>query len=538
VSTSQNFNNITGLGNYFRVDGDDYAFLGKFMHIHVNLDFISRLLSDNIDTDGKISVYTFFEQLMQGIQDATGNINDYRIMYDELSNTFYISDNSTLPNADKLLGVSIIPTVINAHVLKDNLGSFVTNVSLKSDLNNNYATMISVGAQSNGNVVGENATAFSRWNVGYEDRIVKDRSSVIDKVTQESGSKSPEQVYVDNLLKYGMLNNLINSGQVTTDDITNNGQAVVDMLKYEIAYFTQNDNIQGQGFLPINLQLTMLGLSGPRLFESYTINETLLPDGYKNNIKFLTKGITHKIDTNGWSTTLDSFSGPRLDSLNKAVFYWPPEQEIAVNAATAGGGGGGAGTNANVKGCSTFSNYPDAPWTPSSVGSQKPASANPALLARRRQGIGNGDSSGMVSISSRGNINIITDESSLLYPAAADAFNKWADEISAAGLCFTVSSVFRTYAMQVAVAKKYANQPGKAATPGSSPHGDGIAIDIRELYRLVNGSTSGTANANARTTKQYRYISYVGAKYGWYNPARLQGGGRAECWHFEYWGNA
>lgn len=538
VSTAQNFNNITGLGTFYRVDGDEYAFLGKFMHIHVNLDFISRLLSDNIDSDGKISVYKFLEELMEGIQGATGHLNDYRIMYDEQSNTFYISDSNTLPNADKLLGVSIIPTVINAHVLKDNLGSFVTNVSLKSDLNNNYATMISVGAQSNGNVVGENATAFSRWNVGYEDRIVKDRSSVIDQITQESGSKSPEQVYVDNLLKYGLLNNLINSGQVTTEDITNNSQAVVDMLKYEIAYFTQNNNIQGQGFLPINLQLTMLGLSGPRLFESYTINETLLPDSYKNNIKFLTKGITHKVDTNGWTTTLDSFSGPRLDSLNKAVFYWPPEQEIAVNSTAAGGGGGGAGTNANVKGCATFSNYPDAPWTPSSVGSKKPQDANPVLLARRKQGIGNGNSSGLVSVSSRGNVNIITNEASLLYPTAADGLNKWMDEISAAGLCFTISSVFRTYAMQEAVARKYASQPGKAAAPGTSAHGDGIAIDIRELYRLVNGSTSGAANAQARTTKQYRYISYVGAKYGWYNPARLQGSGRSECWHFEYWGNA
>jgi hypothetical protein len=38
---------LSGLGNYFRVS--DYPFLGKFMHIHVNLDFISKTLNDNID---------------------------------------------------------------------------------------------------------------------------------------------------------------------------------------------------------------------------------------------------------------------------------------------------------------------------------------------------------------------------------------------------------------------------------------------------------------------------------------------------------
>jgi len=361
ISVAANPNNTSGLGPYFRVDPlEDYPFLGKFMHTHINLDFISTILAKNIDTDGKISIYTFLEQLMQGLQDATGNVNDYRILYDELSNTFYINDNNTLPNADKYFNVSSsLPTLINAHVLKDSIGSFVTSVSLKSELNNNYATMISVGAQSNGNVVGENATAFSKWNIGYEDRIITDRGSIVDdSTTQEgSGSKSPETVFLDNLVKYGELNNKINNGQVTSEEITNNGQAVVDMLKYEIAYYTQQNNMPGQGFLPINLQLTMLGLSGPRLLESYIIDETFLPAGYKNNIKFLTKGITHKIDTNGWATTLDSFSGPRADSLAKANLYWPPEQEIAANVAAASGGsagsqgepivGSGTGVNAN-----------------------------------------------------------------------------------------------------------------------------------------------------------------------------------------------
>ena len=358
VTEEVNPNNISGLGDYFRVGGDEYAFLGKFMHIHVNLDFISTVLSSKIDTNGKISIYDFLEQIMQGIQTATGNINDYRILYDEQSNTFYINDNSTLPNADKYFNVpSYSPTPINANTLKDSAnggGSFVTNVSLKSELNNNYATLISVAAQSNSNVVGEDATAFSRWNEGYTDRIIVDRSSVVDQsTTSGTGSKAPGQTYLDNLIKYADLNNKINSGFITAADITNNGQSVVDMLKYEIAYFAQQDCIQGQGFLPINLQLTMLGLSGPRLLESYTIDETLLPENYKNKIKFLTKGITHRIDNSGWSTTLDSFMGPRLDSLNKATFFVAPEREIAARKNNGGNEfsdtvvGVGNGVNAN-----------------------------------------------------------------------------------------------------------------------------------------------------------------------------------------------
>lgn len=339
--TTQNAFNLSTLNDNFRV-GSGYEFLGRFMHIHVNIDYISTLLADNIDENGKVTLLRFLQQLTQGIQSATGNLNNFEIKYDELTNTSYIIDTSILPNADKLLGRDLTPTRINANLLTGDLGSFVTNVSIKSNLNNAYASQITAAAQSNSNVVGETATAFSKWNIGYTDRIVPERNSVMDKQTQKSGSLSsnPETVYLENLIKYATLANLIQTGYVTTEDITAYGSAIVDMLKYEINFFTEQDCLPGPGFLPINLQLVMNGLSGPRLFETYTINETLLPDNYKNNIKFLTQSITHKIDTNGWITTLDSFTAPDTVSLKKPTFWYPLEKELikrAKNGANEGG---------------------------------------------------------------------------------------------------------------------------------------------------------------------------------------------------------
>ena len=98
----------------------------------------------------------------------------------------------------------------------------------------------------------------------------------------------------------------------------------------------------------------------------------------------------------------------------------------------------------------------------------------------------------------------------------------------------TVSSVFRTYADQVRVK---ASRGDAAATPGFSPHGHGIAIDIRELYNLVDGSTNAQLNASARNEKIFRFLASTGEKYGWYNPWRLADTSKKdECWHFEYWG--
>ena len=123
---------------------------------------------------------------------------------------------------------------------------------------------------------------------------------------------------------------------------------------------------------------------------------------------------------------------------------------------------------------------------------------------------------------------------------AAEAFNKWADDITSQGGCMTVTSIFMNLEDQKRIkAKKEAEGRGNsAATPGTSPHGWGIAIDIRELYRLVDGSSKLQPNKLAREKDIYKFIASTGEKYGWYNPYRLADGAGTmdECWHFEYWG--
>jgi hypothetical protein len=291
------------------------------MHIHVNLDFISTTLTNNIDEEGKVSLYAFLTQIMQGISDATGQVNNFEVVYDELINYFYIIDNNMLPGAGDYLNKDMTPTKISVNLLTSNEGSFVKEVSIKSQLDNKFASTISIGAQANGNKVGENSTALSKLNVGYVDRVLKEKSSIIDVKTEDetsadaSGSISPQQAYTNNLTQYSSTINKIQIGTITQDDITSGTEAIVDLFKYQLGYFTQQGNIGGVGFIPINLELTMKGLSGPRIYESYTINDEILPDNYKNNIQFITKGVSHKISDDEWVTTLESLSGPKQTNL-------------------------------------------------------------------------------------------------------------------------------------------------------------------------------------------------------------------------------
>ena len=331
-----NQGNLGRILSSYRIN--NYPFLGKFMHLHINLDYIASVLSNNIDNEGKLSLLGFLQNIASGISEATGKINNFSVTYDEIENLFSFRDGNIPPDGHKYLkqikpelDIDIVPTKFNVNLLKLTDGSFVKDLSIKSELDNNFATQITVGAQANANKVGENSTALSKLNIGFEDRIIPEKSSWVDETSKDpnapkENTKSPNEIYAEQLLSYVTLKRNIDLGSVTEEDISSNTQAIVDMYQYHLGYATQKGEIAGAGFIPINLQLTIDGLSGPRLFETYTINDEILPTNYQNNIKFIIRGINHSIDINsGWTTTLESFSAPRRDNLTKYIMLTDPE---------------------------------------------------------------------------------------------------------------------------------------------------------------------------------------------------------------------
>ena len=265
---------------------------------------------------------------MQGIQDSLGNINSFEVIYNESTNALRIIDNTIIPGVN---GEEI--TVFNTHLLNPNVGSFVNNVSIKSELSNKFATMVSVGAQANGNVVGSNSTMLSKWNVGYIDRHVESKANT----NLPTNQPTPEAIYQQNLLAFNQFLAKTHKCFVTDNDISSVGKIMDDILKYEVGRYTNTDKIKGIGFIPINLQLDIEGLSGIKMYQSYTIDDTLLPPSYKNKIQFIAKGVSHKIDSNGWTTTLESIVGPKQSGVNTN----PPDKaswkeiEVAGNIVSA-----------------------------------------------------------------------------------------------------------------------------------------------------------------------------------------------------------
>jgi hypothetical protein len=131
----------------------------------------------------------------------------------------------------------------------------------------------------------------------------------------------------------------------------------------------------------------------------------------------------------------------------------------------------------------------------------------------------------------------------LLHKEAAVQFAKLKAHAQKDKVRFVISSAYRAYADQVRLFKQYG--PTSAASPGSSVHGWGCAIDFGEIAAdcRIRGAGKGGRTATAvniavrQSNPIYRWLSVYGPKYGWYNPYRLcDNRGNDEAWHWEYWG--
>jgi hypothetical protein len=316
------FNNID-LKRFFRVKNNDY--LGKPMHILVNIQCIIDILNsiEDLDENSDVSLYDFLNTLMIKIQSSLGNINNFKVIYDEPTNTFNIIDMTFLPGGLKQLNLENQTSRFHLNTLNKNQGSFITNFSLKTEITNDLATNIVVGAQGQGNQVGFNATAFSKWNLNLTDRILKEKANFNSPNYDDPKSKNnPFEKYRVNLSDYYYLVYRISTGEITDGEIDTYKGLLPDILNYEVGYHTNNDDIPGTGFIPLNLQLEMDGLSGMRIYETYNTEEKLLPKSYQNNLEFITTTLTHKIDNKGWITTINGIGSPKYTATPK---YNPPQ---------------------------------------------------------------------------------------------------------------------------------------------------------------------------------------------------------------------
>jgi len=213
--------------------------------------------------------------------------------------------------------------------------------------------MLTIGAQAQGQAVGEDATAFSKWNENILDRIIpkKDTNATgsNDIITEDVNTN-----YENIVQEYSNFVTQMVS-QKFDDSIDTFPETLSNYLEFMQAQesVTKNTSSPTVGFIPINLNLTIVGLSGMKIYQKFSINNEFLPANYPQTIEFLIKGLSQKVDNSGWTTSIESLSipasGVTSQGANPKTSYTKPALTTGESPAAGNPGPAGAApTTANA----------------------------------------------------------------------------------------------------------------------------------------------------------------------------------------------
>ncbi len=331
-NNEDNLNKI--ISKTFRVGTEgDQSYQGRLMAIHVNIEYISKTLRKTSESDGKVNLYSFLEELMYGIQVSLGRLNNFTITYDDV-NGLNIKDDTIIPGIGQEVNDDNQTKLRLYGTIPYNEGTFVRNVSAQSKITNKMATQIAIGATASGTPVNGSTALLSRWNGGLVDRIkAKDNEESLFKsievavttgVNPSSTSPIVDEIKEDLNTKYtkqvefltAQYENFQNQGNPTYSQAQTNLQS---LLEYDLAIKTLNGNIAGKGIIPIDLTLEMEGISGILLSNKILTTNEILPASYDNKVNFVVQAIDHTISNNEWVTTLSTLSCPKKSDKSKNV---------------------------------------------------------------------------------------------------------------------------------------------------------------------------------------------------------------------------
>jgi hypothetical protein len=291
------------------------------MNIYVSHNQILSSLSNNTDEKGNIALFDFLQNLCEAINKAMGGVNNLEVILDEEINTLKIIDgNYTSTNVKKSYELELY-----GYNPKSKSSNFVRNFTLKTEITNDFATMATVGSTAGGYVKGTENTMFSKWNKGLVDRW-KEKLVPGDEASREKEGEvaEPNVEYKENIWKqrlsafgYTLLD--IESWNLSTtsgdtaglsDEIIDKNIAIAtEFYKYvqpEIQKEVPKYGSPLQGFIPINLSITMDGISGIKIYNALNVSTRFLPSNYPDSLKFIIKGVNHTLKDNDWETNIET----------------------------------------------------------------------------------------------------------------------------------------------------------------------------------------------------------------------------------------
>jgi hypothetical protein len=291
------------------------SYVGYFLNTLVNIDYILDLCKKFGKEDESESVYLkpFLQQLISDMGKSLGDINFFRLAYNDQSNCMYITDDQVRPLQ---AGESYIPlTDTTAFETTSELPVFgkysiAKSLSIKTEVNSKLSNMLAISANSKSkSTAGKDATPFGVYNANFIDRYKKQALEIAD----ENGIKTSNEI--SNALFFNaFVKSIFSSTNPSVDDVSQATNYYIDRMNKRKSI---NPATKSSAMIPVSVNLTFEGISGFYMGHAFTLPEQLLPYAYTREavlsngaipagkrVGFVVVGVDHSLQDSQWLTNL------------------------------------------------------------------------------------------------------------------------------------------------------------------------------------------------------------------------------------------
>ena len=310
VETMKKINNGINLPYFY--NNDPSTELGVIENIYVNLDFLYRQsLNTNLESqDGKekneINLYNYMKSVISAINSALGSVSNLEIHVDPVDNVARIIDvNYTDPDRK--------PKLFELQV--QNAKSVIRSYQLNSQIFPNQSSIIAIGAQGEkGGQMGIQNNTMIDFNKKLKDRIMPIKGEDLTSAGGDPNQPTFGNYLSDIILLLAICNQGSNSSNIASFYSQASNKAK-NSLRDSIVYF-QNivySSAANRNIIPTKFSFEMDGIGGITIGQLFTINQDVLPSGYKgvaagSLLAQIVTGIGHKISGGDWTTTIDALN--------------------------------------------------------------------------------------------------------------------------------------------------------------------------------------------------------------------------------------
>ena len=276
------------------------------LDIELECEYLASILDGFIAQGGRVSIYDYLDQIFQDIKRVTGGVIELELQFSEVSSAYAVVDRRKIDRPGK-------PFPVISTLGKD---STIIGLNLVSKLTPKIASMIGISAQDSPFTGTEEAAGFQALNRGLIDGVFPQRK---DPLAFKENKDEEFKIFLKEF-REDATNTLTYIRSFYLNRLTLPGADVAcgNYENYCKILLGRKFKEQGTAFnfiIPFELTLSMRGLGGLHVMESFKISKDILPSTYggrvtkvqgKNvtDVAFMITGLEHQINRQGWTTDI------------------------------------------------------------------------------------------------------------------------------------------------------------------------------------------------------------------------------------------